>query len=207
MPPAPTHKMNREAWLNRAIELFRGRLFAQNDLVIPANVRISVGFPKGTRGKGAHSIGQCWAVDNSADKHSEIFIHPELSDPSRVLDVTAHELVHVVRGHEAGHGKLFKQAAVAIGLEGKMTATVASAKLKLVLSDYASHLGPYPHAALNSASKSSGPKKQGTRMLKILCNVCGYTARTSAKWIDVGLPTCCCGEEMVSEDAGEEGDE
>lgn len=206
MSTAPTHKMNREAWLNRAIELFRGRLFAQNGLTIPANVRISVGFPKGTRGKGVHSIGQCWAVDNSADKHSEIFIHPELADPCRVLDVTAHELVHVVKGHEAGHGKLFKQAAVAIGLEGKMTATVASAKLNAVLADYAKHLGPYPHAALIAGGEGSGPKKQGTRMLKVLCPACGYTVRTSAKWIDVGLPTCPCGEEMVSEDEGE-GDE
>lgn len=40
------------------------------------------------------------------------------------------------------------------------------------------------------------PKKQATRMIKVCCPGCGYTIRTTQKWIDVGLPTCCCGEEM-----------
>lgn len=40
------------------------------------------------------------------------------------------------------------------------------------------------------------PKKQSTRMLKVICPGCGYTVRTTQKWIDIGLPTCPCGEEM-----------
>ncbi len=39
-------------------------------------------------------------------------------------------------------------------------------------------------------------KKAGTRMLKVECPDCGYTVRTTAKWIEVGLPTCPCGCEM-----------
>jgi hypothetical protein len=31
-------------------------------------------------------------------------------------------------------------------------------------------------------------------MIKLICGSCGYTIRTSAKWIEVGLPVCCCGE-------------
>lgn len=39
-------------------------------------------------------------------------------------------------------------------------------------------------------------KSGGTRLLKCECPECGYTIRTTQKWIDVGLPTCPCGEEM-----------
>jgi hypothetical protein len=37
-------------------------------------------------------------------------------------------------------------------------------------------------------------------MLRLECPACGYTCRTTAKWIEVGLPTCPCGEEMVLEE-------
>jgi hypothetical protein len=42
----------------------------------------------------------------------------------------------------------------------------------------------------------SGRRKQSTRMLKLECTNCGYTVRTTQKWIEVGLPTCCCGSDM-----------
>lgn len=38
--------------------------------------------------------------------------------------------------------------------------------------------------------------KAGTRLLKLECPGCGYVVRTTQKWIDTGLPTCHCGEEM-----------
>ena len=48
-------------------------------------------------------------------------------------------------------------------------------------------LGPYPHAVLSGQNH----KKQGTRLLKCECLVCGYTVRITQKWIDdVGLPVC-----------------
>jgi len=37
---------------------------------------------------------------------------------------------------------------------------------------------------------------QTTRMLKVECPADGYIVRTTQKWIDLGLPTCPCGEEM-----------
>jgi len=39
-------------------------------------------------------------------------------------------------------------------------------------------------------------KKQTTRMIKAECPSCGYTARISQKWVDVGLPTCPCGDTL-----------
>lgn len=199
--PSHTIKPNREAWLQNAVGLMRDRLFHSKGFEVPKEIRISVGFPKGSRGKGVHSIGQCWAAAASADKHFEVFIHPELVEPTRILDVVAHEIAHVVAGHDAGHGKGFREVATKIGLSGKMTATIAGEDLILVLKDYSAFLGEYPHASLSS-ERGSGPKKQGTRLLKVLCPDCGYKVRVTQKWVDIGLPTCVCGADMVQE--GEE---
>lgn len=201
-PPTHKAKINREQWLNDAVSLMRNRLFADHGFTVPAKVRISVGFPKGARGGGSGAIGQCWTPESSGDSHGEIFIHPAIADPVRVLDITAHELVHSINhaAGQTGHGKVFADIAKVIGLEGKMTATVAGSGLLLVLNDYSKMLGPFPHQAL---TPGGGPKKQGTRLLKVLCPRCGYAVRVTAKWVDVGLPTCPCGEDMVQD--GEEG--
>lgn len=46
----------------------------------------------------------------------------------------------------------------------------------------------------------TGPKKQGTRMIKVACSEeceCGgYVVRTTAKWIEVGMPVCPFGTVM-----------
>jgi hypothetical protein len=83
-----------------------------------------------------------------------------------------------------------------------MTATSAGADLEERLNDLIQKHGPYPHATLDQTL--SGKKKQSTRMLKLECPACGYTVRTTAKWIEAGLPTCPCGEEMQPEDQQEE---
>jgi hypothetical protein len=97
---------------------------------------------------------------------------------------------------EAKHGKEFKRLAVAVGLEGKMTATVASESLKQRLNALISEIGAYPHAALNPGL--SGVKKQGTRLNKVTCPLCGYTCRVTQKWLDeVGAPFCPCSSEQM----------
>lgn len=202
MPPpiyTPSNDLNREAWLTKSVGLMRTRLFAEHGFKVPDKVRVSVGFPKGGRGL----IGQCWQPGASADGTAEVFVHPEIEDPIRVLDIVSHELVHTINhaADQSGHGKPFRVIAEAIGLEGKMTATVASSGLVAVLKDYAGILGPYPHRSLIPGT--GGPKKQGTRMLALICPRCEYKVRTTQKWVDVGMPACPCGEEMILEDAKE----
>jgi hypothetical protein len=56
-------------------------------------------------------------------------------------------------------------------------------------------------------SKTVFPKKGGTfnpdlpeeasRQRGLICPNCGYIARTSAKWIRIGMPTCPCGTKLV----------
>jgi hypothetical protein len=73
-----------------------------------------------------------------------------------------------------------------------MTATVAGPVLREWIESKIEALGEMPYGSLNL----DGRKKQSTRMIKVECVDCGYTLRTTQKWIAVGVPTCCCGGEM-----------
>jgi hypothetical protein len=196
---AASTSLTRESWLVQAVALLSAELLTPLGYKLPDKIRVSVGFPYGRRGgKGQHAIGQCWSAKASSDGFHEIFISPELDKADRVTDVLIHELVHVVAGIEAGHRKAFRNVAVACGLEGQMTATVASSELQKRIKGWLGSLPKYPHRSLLPGKGGDGPKKQGTRMRKLVCTEesCGYTVRTSQKWIDVGLPVCPCGEQM-----------
>ena len=73
---------------------------------------------------------------------------------------------------------------------GKLTATTPGDAFKHNAALILSTLGPLPHARLN-ATHSTGPKKQGTRLLKALCPTCGYKVRVTRQWLDkAGAPHC-----------------
>lgn len=184
----------REEWLVAAVELLARDVFNPSGIDLPA-VRVSVGWPGGRGNKNA-VIGQCWASAAASDKVAQLFISPKLDDAVRVLDVLSHELVHAADDCQSGHKGRFAKWARIIGLEGKLTATVAGDELTEKLSAIAEELGLYPHAALASVDGAEGPKKQTTRMLKLEAPCCGYIVRTTAKWIEVGMPSCPCGNEM-----------
>jgi hypothetical protein len=178
----------REEWLNAAVDLLRPIFKARAKVALPKNIRISCGWT--STGRRSSRIGECWSKKSSADGHIEMFISPTLSDLIDVLQVTTHECVHAGVGLEAKHGPIFKAAAHAMGLEGKMKATVAGEAFKAeVAKPILAKLGAYPHGAL-SGGLSSGPKKQATRLIKVWCPECEYTTRITQKWIDVALPTC-----------------
>jgi hypothetical protein len=153
----------------------------------PAGWRVSVGFPKGSRGgKGGHAIGQCWPAAASADDHTEMFISPELEAP-RAADVLLHELIHAACPR-AKHGGEFKRIAKACGLTGKMTATVAGPDLAARIVEWLAKMPAYPHGVLKVPTGSRvGP---GSRLLKVSCDACGYTMRVTRTWLEVALPTC-----------------
>ena len=190
-----TNNITREQWLALATEELRG-LFKQHGAVIPERVRSSCGFPsKSALSAKNRRIGECWSSKASADSHAEIFISPTISDSMRVLDILAHEMVHAAHPGD-GHGKLFKRTATAIGLEGKMTATVAGDAFKAWAQPVIERLGAYPHADL---IPSNAVKKQSTRLLKCYCTECGYTVRVAGKWLaEMGTPHCPEHGEMAS---------
>lgn len=199
---------NREEWLTRAAGHLGTMIETASSLTVPPT-RVSVGWPGGKRS----ALGECWKPTVTRDGLSHIFITPTVDEGPRALDILLHELCHAtVNMHypEAeGHGSQFGRLARGVGLEGKLTATVAGEELALTLADLVSdELGTYPHAAIEPPMK---PKVQTTRMHKVVCqnrqcrtfdfetNV-GYTLRTTAKWLDsFGTPICVCGERMEEE--------
>lgn len=185
----------REQWLNAFIQKARPH-FKRVGHPIPEKVRAAVGFT--SKGQRSNRIGECWAKTCSEDETFEIFIVPAMSDASRVADILTHELIHAAVGLEDGHGRIFGRCARALGLEGKLTATVAGAEWHEWADPILEKLGPLPHAALKKG-ESSGPKKQTTRMIKCTCQSCEFVFRTTKKWIeDCGELRCpnpvCDGE-------------
>lgn len=82
----------------------------------------------------------------------------------------------------------------------------------------AAALNDYPNGALDSSKVDTprpkvpaggdesapprvhtGPRKQAARMRKCMCPDCGYTVRTTAKWLEHGLSRCPAGDEMQPE--------
>jgi hypothetical protein len=183
-----TETVTREKWLNLALDQLRPLFERKANATIPHDTRVSVGFPGG--GSARKRVGECWPRIRSRDGINEIFISPVVAEPLRMLDILAHEAVHAVDDCASGHGKAFKSVAKAIGLTGKMTATVAGEELKAELEAILAALPPLTHGALDL----SGRKKQPTRLLKLECDGCGMIVRTTAKWVEqTGNPTCACG--------------
>jgi hypothetical protein len=182
---------NRESWLSALAALMRPE-FAARGLTLPPVVRVSCGWPCKralSSGKGGRTIGQCFNPSCSADGSTEVFISPVLSDSMRVADVLCHELIHAAMP-EAEHKAPFAHAAKRMGLTGKPTATEAGPEFLAWAGPLVESLGAYPHATLDLSKRM---KVQTTRMIKAECPECGYTARTTRKWLDaMGAPLCPC---------------
>ena len=187
--------ITREEWLVSGVELLQDRVFKQAALEIPKDVKVACGFPSSNAKAGKNqSIGVCHPRSHSEDKVNEIFINPCESDSLRVLDVLAHELIHAIDDCKNGHKKPFKDMAVAIGLTGKMTATVASPELEEILQKMVVEIGKYPHAKIDTSQK----KKQTTRQKKVECSSCEgifYTSRKHLQALSDYSPCPFCSEE------------
>lgn len=197
------HALSREQWLNKLARKLRPA-FKEAGATLPARLRISCGWPSSRALASASSksrtIGQCWPLELSADGTAEVFISPAIADTAQVAHVLTHELIHAADNCANGHKAKFRKIALRLGLTGKMTATTAGPELAERLNALCKPLGNYPHARLDL----SKVKKQGTRMLKLECPECGYTVRTTQKWLDIGAPVCPCGTELAGDDDSQE---
>ena len=201
-PPTVNRHDLRESWLRAAAGELRP-YFASVGYSLPDSIRFAIAFP--STGRKGKRMGECWHSTSSEDGHYEIFLRADLSDAVEVLGVLVKELVHTVLPADAGHGRLFKTAALKIGLQGPMRTAEPTVLLKGRLEELAATLGPLPHARLHieqsplvavaptPATALDRPKKQRSRMFKAECAVegCGYTVRIAAKWVnEVGPPSC-----------------
>lgn len=185
----------REEWLHAAIAQIKP-LFKAAGADLP-KVQVSVGWPYK---KTTKTIGQCWSTKTSEGEVNHLYISPVLGDPVRVLDVLIHELVHAVDNVENGHGPAFRRLALRVGLAGPMKATHAGEELKAQLEAISRSLGDYPHHAVTVEQVAA--QKKGSRLIKVECELDGYVARTTRKWLDeLGTPICpACNQSMVEEE-------
>lgn len=184
-------RMTREQWLNIALHKHVAPLLKNKaGAVLPADCKVSVGFPGG--GSARKRIGECWPRSRSSLKVNEIFLNPAMKDVARLMDVLVHEAIHAVDDCQHGHKGFFRRTALAAGLVGKMTATSAGPELKAWIDATLKKMPAFDYGSLDL----DGRKKQSTRMVKVVCVECGYTLRTTQRWLEVGLPTCCCGGDM-----------
>jgi hypothetical protein len=183
---APGLSSERIAWLEKAYALLRSELLPE----APERVTISYGFPsKGARpsrnqriGEYAHFLKDCDAGPGLLTLHPTIF-----DNPSRVLDVLLHEMIHAARPDD-GHRKDFPRLAKRVGLAGKMTATIAGPELRERLNAMlADKLPPMPkgHGDLNADRK-----KQSTRLRKYACPVCGQIIRAASDCLNAVCGDC-----------------
>ena len=224
--PAPTvstkrhyrGKMNRETWLQFAVQQLTEKIFEPVGLKVPeVNVSVSL-MSGGLRGskqsnKGGSPIGENYSRSISKGGVNEIFMNPlyfSKENSSRTLDVLAHEMIHAIDDNKHGHGKVFRDMAIKIGLTGKMTATTATDELKVKLDAIVDYIGEFPHDLM---VWDENAKKQTTRNVKVECNSggCDFSFRTSRKNIELmheDAPCPCCGrhteinEECVYEPYG-----
>ena len=173
------NQVTRSQWLELAYQLIRRDLLPE----APHKCNVTLGFPGiGSKNK---TIGSSW---NGFSDGGFISIHPKLgNDKNRILDVLAHEMIHVIHPLD-GHRKRFRELAVRIGLEGKMTATVAGEAFKQWIDKIMPELPPWPDGS-GELKSISGPKKQGTRLIKLEC-ACGRIIRATQKTIDEGEIAC-----------------
>lgn len=170
----------REEWLNAFVQATRPH-FERVEAPLPDKVRVSVGFT--SAGGKSNRIGECWHNEASADGHFEIFLKPTIETDARIADILTHELVHAAVGIAEGHGKRFKSIAMALGLKGKMTSTVAGEEWYLWALPVLDSLGPMPYAAIHGGASTAKPK-QKTNLLKVECSHCGWLARVTNKHIE-----------------------
>lgn len=185
---------DREQWLNAAIILLINELFIKAGIQPESwelrKYAVSCGFPIGYRGSrtGKVTLGQAFDPAISSNGTAEMFINPIMDDVVEVLLVLLHEMVHVYVGNQEGHKGAFANVAKAVGLQTPLTALMsadgeynATPLLITEIRAIAEILGEYPHSKVDPQMR----KKQGTRMLKISCTDCGFTARASAKWVSL----------------------
>ena len=176
----------REEWLNVVLHKHVAKLLKDKaGVTLPADCKVSVGFPGG--GSARKRIGECWPRSRSSVGVNEIFLNPAVKSVTLLVEVLVHEAIHAADDCQSGHKGFFRRTALGVGLEGKMTSTVAGPVLREWIESKIEALGAMPYGSLDL----SGRKKQTTRMIKLECVNCGCIIRTTDKWVSTMRDARC----------------
>lgn len=186
---------SRDMWLRAATSALRP-YFEGCGYMLPENIRYAVAFT--SAGRKGSLPGETWHA--SEDGHFEIIIKADQFDAVEILGVLVHQLIHAALPPDAGHGKVFKEAMMQLGMIGAPRYCMPGPLLRRQLEDIAAGLGPLPHAKLDIEANpldrgkpADRRKKQKVHMIRVECEAegCGYNVRMTKKWVDdIGLPGC-----------------
>ena len=180
-----TSKLSRENYLIQATDIMRKSLFKPKGYKVP-KVELSISWAtRGNRNRkgNAKTLGQCFPKQMHAGGINQIVITPNYDGSTikgslDILGTLVHELVHAVDNCVSGHGQAFKKCALAVGLTMPMRSTGESDELKEYLrKNIIDKLGLFPHKKVTL----NGTKKQTTRNIKVACDCCDFSFRTSRK--------------------------
>lgn len=160
-----------------------------------------------TKGRKA-AVGWFWAKrwKQGKDALNEINMSAECLKEHHMGELLLHELAHAennakeIKDCSSGqyHNKSFKSMAETLGLKVEKSKrfgwghTDLDAGAIAFLDKISFKRELFDVSRLTPATKTA----VGSRLLKCECPACGYVIRTTQKWLDVGVPTCPCGEEM-----------
>lgn len=136
---------NREQWLTNVAVLMRP-WFRSRGYEIPLRVRLGVGALSANQS----TLGVCYPYTDR-DGFRYITISPFIDEPVLVAAVVVHELIHAILPPEELHGPRFREAARALGFEGRLTQVVPGPDLTAQLQAIVRQVGPYPHRAILAA--------------------------------------------------------
>ena len=182
-------KLSRENYLIQATDIMRKSLFKPKGYKVP-KVELSISWAtRGNRNKkgDAKTLGQCFPTQMHAGGINQIVITPNYDGSTiqgslDILGTLVHELVHAVDDCVSGHGKAFKDCALAVGLTMPMRSTGETEELKEYLrKNILDKLGLFPHKKVTL----NGTKKQTTRNIKVECTCCEFSFRTSRKNVEM----------------------
>jgi len=180
------NKINRETYLeamtDKAVVLFEDAGYKISD--IRSIIKVSCGFPPNTRvGTKFTTLGVCINPKASASGNHEIYINPVTSESVKVIDILIHELTHAMTNTQfpnakQSHGKEFKMVSKGIQMDGNKKFKYACANPDLIkkIESWVKELGEYPH---DKITLKGNRKKQTTRNLKVECQSCLWSFRTS----------------------------
>lgn len=153
----------REEWLEAGVADLASTILP-GGVVLP-KIKVSVGFPKGHRGRGK-AVGQCFMKEASADAETfHIFISPTQEVVADVLGTLLHEVIHALTPGE-GHRGGFSKLAAKVGFLKPWTSSVNKSEgLVEMLKAVEGRLLAYPHVGLNYAQVP----KQTTRLRLYEC--------------------------------------
>lgn len=189
---------SREVWLAGAVQALTPIINEVCGGIVPPvpTVRVGVGFP--SSGQRSSVRGECWVRHMALDGVNEIILRITLeADIIDILGTLTHEMLHAALDCQDGHSGRFAKACKAFGFVRATDSLDKTDECKARLQAVADSLGAYP--GLNGLREpsgmlspfgailgigrgaikapklpkvTSGPAKQGTRMVKCTCVTC-----------------------------------